>query len=74
MESQTVYLGIDSTINPFYRTSCATIDGLCYMLVGVMVTSDPLTREISQEYEVTETQEVTVSNPSAIYIRLTVGF
>ena len=41
---------------------------------GIKVTSDPLNSEISQVYEVTETQEVTVSNPSVIYIRLTVGF
>ena len=41
---------------------------------GIMVASDPLTREIIQVYEITETQEVTVSNPSVIYIRLTVGF
>ena len=60
----------------FYDTSCRPIGGPCDLIetFGVMVTSEALSSEISQAYEITETQEVTVSNPSAIYIRLTVGF
>ena len=75
VEAQTVYLGINRANNPGYNTVCTLGSGdTCTLTNGIMVTSDPISSEISQEYEVTETQEVTVSNPSAIYIRLTVGF
>ena len=75
VEAQTVYLGINRTNNPGYSTVCNLSSGdTCTLNNGIMVTSDPLSSEISQEYEITETQEVTVSNPSVIYIRLTVGF
>ena len=78
--SQTVYLGFNG---PTYGTYCnypsltacrLEEDGLRNLGAGIEVTSEALSSEISQEYEVTETQEVTVSNPSVIYIRLTVGF
>ena len=77
--AQTVYVGVEfstTTGGDSYTTTCLppAPPGCSISVDGVKVTSDPLTREISQEYEVTETQEVTVSNPSAIYIRLTVGF
>ena len=71
--SQTVYLGFTSQMSPYYSNSCNTPLTSCNFN-GTAVTSDPLSSETSQEYEITETQEVTVSNPSAIYIRLTVGF
>ena len=75
VEAQTVYLGINRTNNPGYSTVCTLGSGdTCTLNNGIMVTSAPLSRETSQAYEVTETQEVTVSNPSVIYIRLTVGF
>ena len=82
--SQTVYLGFNG---PTYGTYCTSPSFLSCRLesptdinnqinlgAGIEVTSDPLSNETIQVYEVTETQEVTVSNPSAIYIRLTVGF
>ena len=74
--AQTVYLGFNEQAMIFYDTSCRPIGGPCDLIetFGVMVTSEALSSEISQAYEITETQEVTVSNPSAIYIRLTVGF
>ena len=79
VEAQTVYLGFNyiggAGAMGAYSSQCSTVQGVCDLLSqGIMVVSDPLSREISQVYEVTETQEVTVSNPSAIYIRLTVGF
>ena len=55
-------------------TSPTDINNQINLGAGIEVTSDPLSNETIQVYEVTETQEVTVSNPSAIYIRLTVGF
>ena len=68
--AQTVYLGINKTNNPGYQTICSLGSGdTCTLNNGIMVTSDPLSIETSQVYEITETQEVTVSNPSAIYIR-----
>ena len=74
VEAQTVYWGFNHNGYPTYGSWCTVSNGTCLLERGVMVTSAPLTREISQVYEATETQEVTVSNPSAIYIRLTVGF
>ena len=79
VEAQTVYLGFNyiggAEAMGAYSSQCSTVQGVCDLLSqGIMVVSDPLSREISQVYEVTETQEVTVSNPSVIYIRLTVGF
>ena len=74
--AQTVYLGFTKS-NDGFQTNCPVGSGTTCSLAsgfGIKVTSDPLSREIIQVYEVTETQEVTVSNPSAIYIRLTVGF
>ena len=68
------YIGGDGAIGA-YSSQCSTVQGVCDLInQGIMVASDPLTREIIQVYEITETQEVTVSNPSVIYIRLTVGF
>ena len=78
--AQTVYVGVDfkstTTGGDSYTTTCLppAPPGCSISVYGVKVTSDPLSNETSQVYEVTETQEVTVSNPSAIYIRLTVGF
>ena len=80
VEAQTVYWGFEGPTYTAYcnypsLTACRLEeDGLRNLGAGIEVTSKALTREISQEYEITETQEVTVSNPSAIYIRLTVGF
>ena len=72
---QTVYWGLESS-SPIYDTTCSLGFGgtTCTLDKGIMVTSKALSIETSQVYEVTETQEVTVSNPSVIYIRLTVGF
>ncbi len=72
---QVVYLGFaHNTSIPHYEIFCATPP--CSLLgdYGVKVTSEPLTQEISQEHEVIETQEVTVSKPSVIYIRLSLSF
>ena len=68
VEAQTVYLGVDRSNVP-YITGCSPALGPCVLGHGVVVTSEALSSEISQVYEITETQEVTVSNPSAIYIR-----
>ena len=77
--AQTVYVGVEfstTTGGDSYTTTCLppAPPGCSISVDGVKVTSDPLSIETSQEYEITETQEVTVSNPSVIYIRLTVGF
>ena len=77
--TQAVYLGFNYTGGAgnmgSYSSQCGIVQGVCDLLSqGIMVASDPLSRETSQVYEITETQEVTVSNPSVIYIRLTVGF
>ena len=77
--TQAVYLGFNyiggAGAIGAYSSQCSTVQGVCDLLSqGIMVTSEALSSEISQAYEITETQEVTVSNPSAIYIRLTVGF
>ena len=76
VEAQTVYLGFFKTSDGFHA-GCTLVSGssTCELAdSGIIVTSTALSSEISQVYEVTETQEVTVSNPSVIYIRLTVGF
>ena len=76
VEAQTVYVGFQyfpPVGTGTYTATCAAT-GCNLKDSGIKVTSDPLNSEIIQVYEVTETQEVTVSNPSAIYIRLTVGF
>ena len=76
VEAQTVYLGFFKTSDGFHA-GCTLVSGssTCELAdSGIIVTSDRLSSEISQVYEVTETQEVTVPAPSAIYIRLTVGF
>ncbi len=68
--TQVVYLGFHSAS---YSVSC--VGSPCSLLGdGVRVTSEPLTREISGEQEIIETQEVTVSKPSVIYIRLSLSF
>ena len=73
VEAQTVYLGFNyiggAGAMGAYSSQCSTVQGVCDLLSqGIMVVSDPLSREISQVYEVTETQEVTVSNPSSNFI------
>ena len=74
VEAQTVYWGFNHNGYPTYGSWCTVSNGTCLLEKGVVVTSAPLSSEISQVYEITETQEVTVSNPSAIYIRLSLGF
>ncbi len=72
VEAQVVYVGFNYIINGS-APSCSGV-GCSLLNNGVRVTSEPLTQEISQEHEVIETQEVTVSKPSVIYIRLSLSF
>ena len=77
VEAQTVYLGFDvENTSPSYQLTChvgqRTSSSCDLDKKGVIVTSEPFSKEIS--YEIIETQEVTISKPSAIYIRLQYHF
>ncbi len=69
-----IWLGFNFKGGVGYTAHCSRESDCILKLKRVKVTSEPLKREISEVYDVIETQEVTVSNPSVIYIRLSLSF
>ncbi len=69
---QVVYVGFRLTGH--YGSHCNPVMMCSLNGFGTKVTGELPPREISQEHEIMEIQEVTVSKPSVIYIRLSLSF